>query len=113
MYNDDIQMSSIEVALSKDDKLICDNDSIDSLNKSLIKLNEKTTKMNTLPSDNKINKKKYRYKKIFKVKRVKKEPTNNIKTCDKETQTINYYEEEEMSDEEAVLEYLLNEKKMK
>ena len=101
MYTEELQISSIDNDSSKDDKLISDNISLDSLNKSLLKLNEKTTKMKTLV---KLNKNTNKFRKKF--KKIKKVPKLMIETCDKYTQTINFCEEENDSDEEEILEYL-------
>ena len=84
-----------------------DNVSKATFNKSLLKKDEETKMKTIMPEDDKINK-----KNIF---RVVVEKTNrprkiDIKTYDKETQTMNFYEEEETSDEKEILEYLLQKK---
>ena len=84
-----------------------DNVSKATFNKSFLKKDEETKMKTIMPEDDKINK-----KNIF---RVVVEKTNrprkiDIKTYDKETQTMNFYEEEETSDEKEILEYLLKKK---
>ena len=85
-----------------------DNVSKATFNKSFLKKDEETKMKTIMPEDDKINK-----KNIFRV--VEKEKFNrprkiDIKTYDKETQTMNFYEEEETSDEKEILEYLLQKK---
>ena len=88
-----------------------DNVSKATFNKSFLKKDEETKMKTIMPEDDKINK-----KNIFRVVVEKeKEKVNrprkiDIKTYDKETQTMNFYEEEETSDEKEILEYLLKKK---
>ena len=86
-----------------------DNVSKATFNKSFLKKDEETKMKTIMPEDDKIKK-----KNIFRVV-VEKEKFNrprkiDIKTYDKETQTMNFYEEEETSDEKEILEYLLKKK---
>ena len=88
-----------------------DNVSKATFNKSLLKKDEETKMKTIMPEDDKINK-----KNIFRVvvekekEKVNRPQKIDIKTYDKETQTMNFYEEEETSDEKEILEYLLQKK---
>ena len=88
-----------------------DNVSKATFNKSFLKKDEETKMKTIMPEDDKINK-----KNIFRVvvekekEKINRPQKIDIKTYDKETQTMNFYEEEETSDEKEILEYLLKKK---